>query len=1027
MTGLKKYPEIIAKYIGENNNIDTKQNIVIHTQMKPKIILLLIGTLFISKLLTAQYEITIDAYVLDRTTQQPIPFVNIGFLDKGIGTVSDQDGHVFLQYDEATIAKNSIIQLSSLGYKTIQLSVDQLFELLTKSNTIFMDATIYELETAKIVAEKRKKKTIGNPYGHTGVIGYWKDATALGGEIATKIKIRHKNTKLLQLKFNIHENSTDSLLIRVNIYESKKEKPGTNILTSNIYHTITKRKGEETIDLTNYNITVYDDIIVSLELIKVYGEDIEFSINASKNSRSYLRYISQDTWEYFRNVGMAFRLDISYPDKKSELKKREKPNDIILYWDTSLSAAKTDPSNTLALLKAYLKKIKNATLTMITFSDTIHKKQKFIVEKGKSDQFFKELSNLTYNGATNFETLFKEKVLPDQYLVISDGYATYGAPDPVYDTPVFYINHTPSANSVLLQNAAIQSEGYYLNLTKTTVNLALSKLLHDIDDSTVYETNNTQELVSGFVYNNGEPVQGCKVSINGTLTQTTTDAKGAFTINAKNQETVRFEFFGMITQEITLDAIKNINVDMISKYTVLDEVTVDGKEAKTAEEKIAIGGEKVAKRALGYATHTLEEEDFPKSAIYFSDIIRGRFPGVIVSGFGDNATYTIRGISSFNNDRQPLFVVDGASYQTTPIFLQPQNIKRISVINGLTGATRYGASGRGGVFVITTKSIEGFNTKKGKPINDLLAKGNTYTTSSFLMDVNSNRPSYLDVLWNSTTYSEAKQVYYNLRESYSLSIPFYSYSASYFKMWDVTFSNQILSNIAEIGFDNPQALRVLAFKLEASGKNNYASLLYERIMTLAPDMAQSYLDLARIYVVTKKYQPAFELYKTILQNEKKNTDFKEVIAQAESEIQRLLNLHRSEISFREVPEKFLKVEGIPIRLVFEWSDPQSEFELQFVNPKNKFFKWQHVFEVNKEKMLTQIQSGMLSKEFIIDNAIPGQWVINIQSFGEVSPLNPEFMKYTIYTNYGLKNETKKIQCIHLYNQKEKVTLDKITL
>jgi len=220
---------------------------------------------------------------------------------------------------------------------------------------------------------------------------------------------------------------------------------------------------------------------------------------------------------------------------------------------------------------------------------------------------------------------------------------------------------------------------------------------------------------------------------------------------------------------------------------------------------------------------------------------------------------------------------------------------------------------------------------------------------------------------------------------------------------------------------------VLAFKLEAIEEYHNAAFLYERILDLAPYAAQSHLDLARIYVSIGKYKPAFELYKKILRNKESAMDFEEIAEQAESEIRRLLNFHRSELTYNDVPDEFLAVKGVPVRLVFQWSDPQSEFELQFVSPEKKFSKWKHVFKENKEELLSRVQSGVSSKEFIIDNAMPGEWIINVQSFGDVSDLNPAFMKYTVYTNYGLPNETKKVQCINLSNQKEKVTLDKIIL
>ncbi|WP_299213192.1 carboxypeptidase-like regulatory domain-containing protein [uncultured Aquimarina sp.] len=998
--------------------------------MKSKIIFLLICTLFISGFISAQYEITIDAYVLDRDTQKAIPFVNVGFLDEGIGTVSDQNGHIFLQYDEQEINRSNVFQLSSLGYKTMQLSVKELFQLLTNNNTILMEPAIYELEAATVTAEKRMKKTVGRSSVSNGFMGYWKDAKALGGEIGTRIRISHKNSKLLRLKFNINENITDSLLVRVNVHEHKRRAPGRNMLTSNIYHTITKEKGEEVIDLMDYNIVVHDDIIVSLELVKVYGEDIEFSIGASKEGISYLRSISQDHWDVHWDIGMAFSVDISYPVEEGQLRKRENPDDIVLYWDTSFSATNHDPEYTYQFLKAYLKKIENTTVTLIPFSNTIHEQQKFDIRNGKSNQLIESLSKMDYNGATNFSALFKEENKPDQYLVVSDGRTTFGSFEQVYDVPVFYINHLPNPDDLLLHKAAVQSEGYYLNLTKISVDQALSNIVYELEDNNVYQIDKNQELIKGLVTSGGKPVQGCKVSVKGTLIQTTTDANGSFSIDASMEDVLTFDFFGMESQEIALDARKNIKVDLISNHTVLEEVIVETKESNESDDIVKdVYGNNVNKKSIGHAYYTVEEEDFLHSAIYLSDLIRGQFPGVQVFGWGDEAVYEIRTKLSLaaDNSTPPLFVVDGLQFNEPPTFLFPTQIKSISVLTGLSASARFGQAARNGVFIITTKYGDISNNKDGKPINDLLVKGNDYTTSSFLLDVNHNRPSYLDELWNSTSYKEAKEIYYSLRKKYPISIPFYSYSASYFRVWNTAFADQVLSNISEIGFDNPQALLVLAFKLEAIEEYHNAAFLYERIFDLAPDAAQSHLDLARIYVSIGKYKEAFELYKKILRNKESTMDFEEIAEQAESEIRRLLNFHRSELTYKDVPDEFLAVKGVPVRLVFQWSDPQSEFELQFVSPKKKFSKWKHVFRENKEELLSRVQSGVSSKEFIIDNAMPGEWIINVQSFGDASALNPAFMKYTMYTNYGLPNETKKVQCINLSNQKEKVTLDKIIL
>ncbi|MBW1297818.1 carboxypeptidase-like regulatory domain-containing protein, partial [Aquimarina litoralis] len=701
--------------------------------MKLKLVLLFISTFFINGFLFSQYEITIDAYILDSETKQPIPYVNVGFMNKGIGTVSDHNGHIFLQYDEEKVGSKSVFQLSSLGYKTIQLSSQELFKIFDKNNTISMEPSSINLEAAAITSEKRNKKIVGNVYKPNGSMGYWKDTKSLGAEIGTRIRISHKNTKLHQLQFHVLENSTDSLLVRVNVYESTRKVPGKNILAHNIYHTITNKKGIETVDLSDYNILVDDDIMVSLELVKVFGEDIEFSIAASEEGRSYLRNVSQDEWDVLKDTGMAFNMDISYPAEESKLRKREMPKDIVLYWDTSFSAEKNDPTTTIQLLQAYVKKINNATITLVPFSNHIHNPQKFIVQNGTNDRLFGTLNSMAYNGASDFESLFKEEITPDQYIVVSDGHATFGTPNPMYDVPVFYINHTPNANDNLLHEAAIQSEGYYINLTKVSLDQAITNMLHELEDNSTYQIS-TPEYVKGLVTSGGKPVQGCKVTVKGTLNQVFTDANGSFSINASDDDVLTFDFFEMIPQAITLDTTKNILIDLEPNHTVLDEVVVDAEKENDQEEMVIdMYGNKVKRERIGYALKTLYEEDFPESAIFLSDLIRFRFPGVRVIGFGDNAFYQVRDELTLNNTLsrfgsrnnnvtildglktstrnfiggnevgQPLFVVDGIPFPEPPTYLFPAQIHSISIVTGMSGSARFGEAARNGVFIINTK------------------------------------------------------------------------------------------------------------------------------------------------------------------------------------------------------------------------------------------------------------------------------------------------------------------------------------
>lgn len=96
------------------------------------------------------------------------------------------------------------------------------------------------------------------------------------------------------------------------------------------------------------------------------------------------------------------------------------------------------------------------------------------------------------------------------------------------------------------------------------------------------------------------------------------------------------------------------------------------------------------------------EKDYYRSlADYLTKV-----PGVNVSGSGDNAYVTIRGISSFNSGNTPLYVVDGQAvgnnYSQANRMVNPQDIDYVRVLKGPDAAI-YGVRGANGVIVIVTK------------------------------------------------------------------------------------------------------------------------------------------------------------------------------------------------------------------------------------------------------------------------------------------------------------------------------------
>jgi len=94
-------------------------------------------------------------------------------------------------------------------------------------------------------------------------------------------------------------------------------------------------------------------------------------------------------------------------------------------------------------------------------------------------------------------------------------------------------------------------------------------------------------------------------------------------------------------------------------------------------------------------------------ALTLIDVIVGKFPGVKVIGNNvGNASpkIIIRGGSmSMNNQAYAVYDVDGILYTDCPTFIDPQQIKSITILRSLAATNRYGGAARGGAIVIRLK------------------------------------------------------------------------------------------------------------------------------------------------------------------------------------------------------------------------------------------------------------------------------------------------------------------------------------
>lgn len=251
---------------------------------------------------------------VDAITNEPLPYVNIGILNKGIGTVSNDDGKFILKISKEEYWAEKL-QFSSIGYETVSILVRDLVFNATDFPKVEMKTKIERLDGV-ILSNKGELKAFPEIVGYETInrlkFGYWNENIALGGELATRIPVRKGPRNLRRLSFDVVEKAADSVLVRVNIYNDGGNLPQENLVKENILVTL-NTAGVTNVDLTPYDLEVTNDFIVSLELVQVYGDKIDLVLLASnRNGDSFRRYASLDKWEKIEGAAMAYVLDTDY-------------------------------------------------------------------------------------------------------------------------------------------------------------------------------------------------------------------------------------------------------------------------------------------------------------------------------------------------------------------------------------------------------------------------------------------------------------------------------------------------------------------------------------------------------------------------------------------------------------------------------------------------------------------------------------------------------------------------------------------
>ena len=224
----------------------------------------------------------------------------------------------------------------------------------------------------------------------------------------------------------------------------------------------------------------------------------------------------------------------------------------------------------------------------------------------------------------------------------------------------------------------------------------------------------------------GTPVPGVSVTVKGARRGTSTNAAGAFSIEANKGDVLVFSYIGYTTQEVAVSS-STLSITLLASDKQLNEVVVTALGIQRQAKSLTYSVQKVGNDQLT----TVQDASFVNS-------LTGKVAGIVIakssSGIGGSTRVTLRGNHSTRNN-QPLYVVDGVPLvnfspaQPGDEFgqsgvgyvgldggdgisnMNPDDIESVTVLKGAGAAALYGSAAANGVILITTKKGKAGKTR----------------------------------------------------------------------------------------------------------------------------------------------------------------------------------------------------------------------------------------------------------------------------------------------------------------------------
>lgn len=738
------------------------------------------------------------------------------------------------------------------------------------------------------------------------------------------------------------------------------------------------------------------------------------------------------------------------------------PNKLAIVWDNSLSAMKREHTKEWSLLEEYFKINKNLTVRIYFINNTFDEGKSFKINDGNWSELKMYLSQVTYDGGTDFGQL--ESLKDDEILFFTDGLSSFGELKLRWEQPVYTISSSNNVNFNQLKYISNKTGGEFLNINENDPKKEVRKLLYqplkflgiesNASLSEVYpslaQTISQDFVLAGILKGNQTAVK-VKFGYGNVVTETRTVTLNAQEQTVKDWEISKFwaqkklnelelfekqnkneiknlsRQFGLVSNNMSLMVLENVE-DYV-RYDITPPTDLQAQFNEIVKNRRTEKDERVEDlmKDAERMTETLKQwwktdyenrpKQYPKPTSHASrrDTLRSRrIEEVVVTGNisesrdeavevseSDKAIEEVVMIGYGSQRRDAVTSAVVASRESVSNEIVERRVTRTNAVQALQGRV---AGVQIGVRSEDEKLSDIINSGR---INMKEVKSNA-EYMKFFNDLKDPEAIYQVYLKNRKEYENLPQYYFDI-------------SQLLFKNNNKKLGVKILSSIADLEIEDEELYKLLAYKLKQAEVYDKELFATQKVLEWRPFDPQSYRDYALALEDNQEYQSALDnLYKVLTQSYTKelaNRDdgIEEIIIM---EINQLISNYGNKLDLKNINPKIIAELPVNIRVVINWNKDDTDIDLWVTDPNKERCMYSHKETAIGGRISDDFTRGFGPEQFLLKKAIKGKYQIQTNFFGEnqVGIAGPTAIMAEVFINYATGKQERKI--VVFQNQKD---------